>query len=178
MRVLPRTLRDAAVLVPFFRDARGELRLVVVRRTEGGIHGGQLAFPGGAVEPGDVTIEAAALREAEEEIGLAPSGARVLAGLAPIDTRVSGYRIHPFVASVTPPAAWRPDPAEIAEVMTPAVSELLRPETHGESVETFPDWPDPIRIAYYRVGSHRLWGASYRILRPLLPRVAAGEWAL
>ena len=58
------------------------------------------------------------------------------------------------------------------------VSDLLRPGVHGESVERFPNWPEPVTIAFYRIGEHRLWGATYRILAPLLPRIAAGEWPL
>jgi hypothetical protein len=45
-------------------------------------------------------------------------------------------------------------------------------------MERFPQWPDPVRIAFYRVGPHRLWGLSYRILHPVLPRLLAGEWPL
>lgn len=170
--------RDAAVLVPFFRDAEGALRMVLVRRASGGVHGGQLAFPGGGVEPGDASRAAAALREAEEEIGLPPGHAEVLAALPTVDTVVSGFLIHPFLARVRRPAAWRPDPAEVAEVLEPRVDDLLVPGAHGESLERFPQWPDPVRIGFYRVGEHRLWGATYRIVQPLLPRVAAGDWPL
>jgi 8-oxo-dGTP pyrophosphatase MutT (NUDIX family) len=170
--------REGAVLLPLYRDAGGEARLVVVRRTEGGLHGGQLAFPGGGIEPGDASPLAAALREAEEEIGLPRAGVEVLAALPAVSTQVSGWRVTPFLARVTPPPAWRPQADEVAEVLEPRLADLVHPVNQGEVMERFPQWPDPVRIAFYRVGPHRLWGLSYRILHPVLPRLLAGEWPL
>jgi len=164
------------VLVPVFRDAEGAVRLVLVMRTEGGLHGGQLAFPGGRREARDRSALDTALREAAEETGLDPGAVEVLADLPPIETMTSNYRIAPFLARVAPPVRWRPDPDEVAEVIEVSLPDLLRPEAHGETVERFPTWPEPRTIGFYRVGSRRLWGATYRILRPLLPRLAAGEW--
>ena len=175
-RAGPAARREAAVLVPIFRDAASELRLVLVLRAEGGLHGGQLAFPGGKREPGDRTALDAALREAAEETGLDPRRVVVLAELPVLETRTTNFRIAPFLARVERPEHWRPAPDEIAEVIEVPVAELIRPEAHGESIERFPTWPEPRAIGFYRVGPHRLWGATYRILQPLLPRLAAGEW--
>ncbi len=168
------SLRDAAVLVPVYRDTEGDLRLVIVRRTERGIHGGQLAFPGGNREPGDATLLDTALREAEEEVGLARDAVTMLESLDVIETFTTGYRIAPFLGRIVRPAAWRPEPSEVAEILEVAVSDLLAPEAHDETELLLPGR----RIPYYRVGAHRLWGASYRILSPLLPRLAAGEWEI
>ena len=66
--------RIAAVLVPVFRDAAGLLRLVLIVRTDRGLHGGQLAAPGGKVDPGDESLLATALRETEEEISTLDPG--------------------------------------------------------------------------------------------------------
>lgn len=175
---VPGTRRDAAVLIPLFRDAHGRLRLVLVRRTEGGAHGGQIALPGGVREPADGSARATALREAEEEIGLPQASVEVLAELTPLETRTTGYRITPFLARVIPPPAWRPDPDEVAEIIEVEIEVLLRPEARGEAIEHFPTWPEPLAVPYLRVGPHRLWGATYRILAPLLPRIAAGEWRI
>ena len=79
-------LQDAAVLVPLFRDDQGELRLVLVRRGEGGIHGGQLAFPGGRREADDRTPLDTAIREACEETGLSRDAIEVLDRLPVIET--------------------------------------------------------------------------------------------
>jgi hypothetical protein len=105
-----------------------------------------------------------------------PRRVEVLAELPVLETRTTNFRIAPFLARVTPPERWSPAPAEVAEVIEVKVADLVRPEAHGESVERFPTWPEPRTIGFYRVGPHRLWGATYRILQPLLPRLAAGEW--
>jgi 8-oxo-dGTP pyrophosphatase MutT (NUDIX family) len=174
----PRELIDAAVLVPLYRDAEDELRLVLVRRTEGGIHGGQIAFPGGKLDATDGSLRDAALREASEEIGLAPASATVLAELEPLETRVTGFRIHPFLARVMRPERWRIAEREVAEVIEPRVAELADPANRDASMERFPQLPAPVRIDFIRIGPHRLWGATYRILEPLLPKLMAGEWQI
>ncbi len=173
-----RALGDAAVLVPVYRDGAGELRVVLVRRTEGGLHGGQIALPGGKLDARDGSLRDAALREAREEIGLEPRAATVLAELDPITTRSTGFRIHPFLARIERPATWRIAEREVAEVLEPSVAELADPAHHGASMERFPTWPEPVRIEFIRVGAHRLWGATHRILKPLLPRLLAGGWGL
>jgi 8-oxo-dGTP pyrophosphatase MutT (NUDIX family) len=171
-------LVEAAVLAPVFRDGHGEPYLVLVRRTAGGLHGGQLALPGGRREPDDASPLATALREADEEIGLSPHAVHVLAALPVIETRTTGYRIAPFLGRIDRPPAWRLAEDEIAEVIEVRVADLARPEARGEGLEHFRGWPDPIRIRFLRVGPHRLWGATFRILEPLLPRLLAGDWAL
>jgi 8-oxo-dGTP pyrophosphatase MutT (NUDIX family) len=164
--------------VPVFRDAARELRLVLVRRAEGGLHGGQLAFPGGTREASDASPLETALREAREEIGLDPESVQILEALPEIETHTTDFRIAPFLARVTPPPRWTPAAREIAEVLEVRLAELARPEARGESVETFAAWPAPRRIPYLRAGGHRLWGASYRIVEPLIPRLLAGDWAI
>lgn len=168
--------REAAVLVPLWRDARGAWRLVVVRRTEHGIHGGQLAFPGGSRTAGDASLEATALREAFEETGLAPASVRLLAGLPRVETRVSNFVIAPFLAVVERPRAWEPEPREIAEVLEPALATLLAPGARAHADDLMPAGRPALRLPYYAIGAHRLWGASERILTPLLARIARDEW--
>ena len=171
-------LRNAAVLLPVFRDPGGVLRLVMLRRAEGGRHGGQLAFPGGGVEPQDRSLVETALREAHEEIGLPPESVTVLADLPEMIIRTTGYRIAPFLARIVRPERWQPDPREVAEVLELDLHELALPETRGESLEQFAGRSEPVLIEYYQVGPHRLWGASYRILEPVLHRLLGGEWSV
>lgn len=170
-------IQEAAVLVPVYRHD-DELYLVLIRRSEGGIHGGQIAFPGGKHDPGDRSMLDTALRETHEEIGIAPAQVELLDRLPITETLTSKFRIYPFLARIVPPTRWRPQEREIAEVIEVKVNDLARPEAYGETIEHFPTWPEPRQIPFYRVGPYRLWGATYRILRPLIPRLLAGEWSV
>jgi 8-oxo-dGTP pyrophosphatase MutT (NUDIX family) len=167
---------EAAALVPVYRDAQGGLRLVLVRRAEGGAHGGQLALPGGKRDARDRSMLDTALREAWEEIGLASERIDVLAHLPPAETRTTGFCILPFLARIVPPAQWRPDPREVAEVIEVALADLTRPGAHAEELKQPPGWAEPRATPFYRVGPYQLWGVTYRVVDPLIPRLLAGEW--
>lgn len=169
---------EAAVLAPVYRDAEGRVRLVLIRRGPRGVHGGQLALPGGRREPDDVDLRATALREAEEEIGLDPASVQILAELPRVSTVTTGFRIAPFLGRIATPAAWRRHEEEIAEVLDIPIAELLAPGAHGHQVRHPPGWAEPRTFPHYRVGGDQLWGATYRIVHPLLPRLIAGEWAI
>jgi 8-oxo-dGTP pyrophosphatase MutT (NUDIX family) len=171
-------MREAAVLIPVYRRQDGQLMVVLVRRTQGGAHGGQLALPGGQRDPRDADLAATALREANEEIGLAGDQVELLATLPVVETQTTGFRIAPFLARLTGPAPWRRQEREIAEVVELRVADLARPEVRAEEVRDFPTWPAPRRIQLWRVGGHEIWGVTYRILEPLVPRLLGGEWPL
>ncbi len=171
-------MQDAAILVPVYRSSAGEVHIVLVRRSDAGVHGGQLAFPGGKHDPADASMLATALRESHEEIGLSAERVEVLAALPIVETRTTGFRVYPFLARVTAPGQWRPCAREIAEVIDVRLSDLTKPDAHGTSLEQFPAWPAPQEVPFYRVGPYRLWGASYRVLHPLIPRLLAGEWRI
>ncbi len=172
------SLLDAAVLVPLFRGVDGALEVVIVRRSDGGVHGGQLAFPGGKRTQTDHSLLETALRETREEIGVDTRAVEILEQLPTVETWATGFRIHPFLARLTAPRVWRREEREIAEILEVRVTDLVRPEAHGEETKWFRSWPRPRRVPFYRVGVHKLWGATYRILHPLLPRLAAQEWSV
>lgn len=173
---IPKILRDSAVLVPVFRDAAGQLQLVMVRRSSFGIHGGQLAFPGGKPEPTDGSLLATALREAKEEVGLPATDVEILAAL-PTVAIPTGFRIAPFLGRIRRPETWQWQPREVEEVLEIPLLHLADAANHFEETWQLAGWPAPHRVPFYRVNSPvPLWGASYRILQPLLPRLLAGEW--
>jgi 8-oxo-dGTP pyrophosphatase MutT (NUDIX family) len=167
---------DAAVLVPVYRSAGGEIRLVLVRRSEWGIHGGQIALPGGTFEPGDRSLLQTALREAHEEIGLPAANVHVLEELPPVETTTSRFRIVPYLARVRPPPAWRCQEREIVEVMEVPVRDL----EHADVIDPAPGDHESEREKHplFRLGSDVLWGATYRIVQPLITRLQSGEWAI
>ncbi|GIX12730.1 MAG: coenzyme A pyrophosphatase [Paracoccaceae bacterium] len=169
-----RRLRPAAVLVPVRERPEG-MSLILTRRAEGlRHHGGQVAFPGGKVEPHDPSPLHAALREAEEEIGLPPDRVEVL---GPIDGHetVTGFLITPYVGLV--PADFRPlpDPSEVAAVFEVPLDFLMDPANHRKG---FRDWQGRRRWFYEMPwGDHYIWGATARILKGLSLRLAALEHA-
>lgn len=172
-------LVESAVLVPVYRDPRGALRFVFIRRSPFGRHGGQIAFPGGRREPEDADLLATALREAHEEVGLDPQTVDVLAELPTIETVATGFRVAPFLGRLKGPApTWRRQETEIDEILEIPLADLLRTEAHALEQWQLPGWPEPRDIPFYWIGEYKLWGATYNIVRPLLPRIQAGEWDL
>ncbi|HEX2929450.1 MAG TPA: CoA pyrophosphatase [Candidatus Binatia bacterium] len=167
---------DAAILIPVYRAQDGELHIVMILRNAGGVHGGQIAFPGGKHDPGDETMLDTALREVREELGLIVSKEDILAELPLEQTRTTGYRVFPYLARISPQVQWQVDEREIAELIDIKLTDLTRPGAHDKMIDRFPTWTRAEQVSYYQVGSHRLWGLSYRILQPVLPRLVAGEW--
>lgn len=170
-------LRDAAVLVPVFRDETGELRIVlVVRADDGGLHGGQLGLPGGKPEAGDQDLLATALREAEEEIGLDRATVEMMAELPLLETRQTGWRVHPFLGRVPAGTAWRLQQDEIVGILTPSARALADPAARQLLPFSSLRFQEPLYVDGIDVEGHVLWGMTLRLLDHVLPRLLAGEW--
>jgi 8-oxo-dGTP pyrophosphatase MutT (NUDIX family) len=116
----------AAVLICLVERAGGPGLLLTQRTAHLRDHAGQISFPGGRVEETDASIAAAALREAQEEIGLDPAKVEILGELASYDT-VTGFRIHPVVGWLVPPFELRLDPSEVDEVFELPLDFVLDP---------------------------------------------------
>jgi 8-oxo-dGTP pyrophosphatase MutT (NUDIX family) len=173
MSTLPQTTRvEAAVLVLVYRRADGDFRLVLIRRSDVGAHGGHLALPGGKRDPMDGSMMETALREAREEIGLLRDQIEILAELPPTDTRTTNFRIYPFLGRVIQPVSWQRNERDVAEILDVSLVELAAGEIRVE------DAPAEQQAPYYRVGEYRLWGATFRLLSVLVPRLLAGEWEI
>jgi 8-oxo-dGTP pyrophosphatase MutT (NUDIX family) len=167
---------DAAVLIPVYRSQDGELHIVMILRNPGGVHGGQIAFPGGKHDPEDETMLDTAMREVREELGLIVERNDVLAELPMEQTRTTGYRVFPFLARIAVPDRWRIAEREIAAIVDVKLTDLTRRDAHDKMIGRFPTWEKAQQVSFYRIGDHRLWGLSYRILQPVLARLVAGEW--
>jgi 8-oxo-dGTP pyrophosphatase MutT (NUDIX family) len=172
-------LRTAAVLVPVLRDDAGRLRLLlVVRFDDGGLHGGQLGLPGGRPEPHDTDLRMTALREAQEEIGLDADAVEVLAELPALETRVTGWRVHPVVGRVPWRTDWVLQDREIVGGFTPTVSELADPNARRTLPFTSIRHTEPLLVEGIDLEGHILWGMTLRLLDQVVPRLLAGEWTI
>src|SRR3954451_8467842 len=116
---------DAAVLVPLYLD-RGSLHAVFTRRRDDlKRHAGEISFPGGRQDFPDEDLRVTALREADEEIGLAADDVEMVGALEPVGTFVTNYKIHPFVGVIKPGHAWKPQPTEVEEVLELSLPDLI-----------------------------------------------------
>ncbi|MBM3677990.1 MAG: CoA pyrophosphatase [Actinobacteria bacterium] len=170
-------LTIAAVLVPVFADVSGELRVVLVERGDRGVHGGQLGLPGGKPEPGDADLRETALREAEEEIGLARAHVTVVADLPPVVTRTTGFRAFPFLARIPSGLEWTLRPGEIVGLLTPTLGSLADPERRGWVPFSSASVAERT-VEGIDVEGRVLWGMTLRMLDLVVPRILAGEWGL
>ncbi len=172
----PFSPKEAAVIVPVFHRVDNKTGILFIHRSEKGVHGGQLAFPGGRCEEYDASPLETALRETKEEIGVDKSQLNILERLAVIETRTTGFRIHPFLARMNLPQRWHLQEEEVSEVILATLDDIADPENHGFDPAYFPSWSEPRKIPFIRIGDQKLWGVSYRILKPLLPLLLDHKW--
>lgn len=166
-RLPPSDARPAAVLVPLYVEA-GELWTLLTRRSEDlPHHRGQIAFPGGSVEAGEGPWQAA-LREAEEEVGLVAGRVLQLGFLDEAQTP-SGFRIVPCVGAVPVPVETRIDHREIAEVFPVPIRAFADPRLVEDRVVRIDGEERPMRL--YHVCSRPVWGLTARIVQNLLVRL-------
>jgi len=163
------TVTPAAVLVPIVDHPSGLTVIFTQRTSHLKAHSGQVSFPGGRAEPADPTPEFTALREAQEEIGLALERVEVLARLPEYNTR-TGFRVTPIVGLLTPPVQLAPDPREVEEVFEVPLAFLLDPRNHQRETREL----QGRTVAYYvmRHGGHTIWGATAGMLVNLYRHLA------
>jgi 8-oxo-dGTP pyrophosphatase MutT (NUDIX family) len=158
---------DAAVLVALYLDG-GRLHAVLTKRREDlRRHAGEISFPGGRYDETDADLEATALREAEEEIGLPPSSVQLLGALQPTPTIATGYAVYPFVGLIEAGQAWTLSAREVAEVLELPLADLLAGYARRRLIRR----GIPIRTDTYVVGENLIWGATARILADLFDRI-------
>jgi 8-oxo-dGTP pyrophosphatase MutT (NUDIX family) len=158
-------LKQAAVLIPLVLRPEGTTILLTERTAHLADHAGQISFPGGRLEPDDADAIAAALRETEEEIGLARSHVEILGHFEDYGT-VTGYRVTPVIGLVRPPFDLTPDPHEVAEIFELPLDFILQPTNVRHAREKRGGvMRDVYEIAY---GKWRVWGFTARILVRLI----------
>ncbi|RZJ44223.1 MAG: CoA pyrophosphatase [Brevundimonas sp.] len=171
-RTTDKALRPAAVLIPIIAAGQGATVLMTRRSDSLASHTGQIAFPGGRLDPGETAVEAA-LREAFEEVALDPTVVEVL-GIGDAYETGTGFLVTPVVGWLTQPPSVTPSPAEVADVFEVPWDFVMDPVNHrqdsyqleGQPVRRF--WAMPYQERY-------IWGVTASILRGLCARLYGEE---
>ena len=163
---IPADARQGGVLVLFYPRAGQPYLPLILRPTYEGVHSGQVGFPGGGQESGDPDIVATALREAQEEVGIALEPIRVLGHLSPLYVFASNYLVHPTVAWMAQPPHFHIDQREVAALIEMPLTALLDPanyrrehwELRGRTVD----------VPFFHIQNYTIWGATAMMLSELL----------
>ena len=156
----------AAVLIPLYLSD-GALHAVFTKRNADlRRHAGEISFPGGRRDSGEELRETA-LREAEEEIGLASQDVEVVGALPPAGTFVTNYAIYPFVGLIEPGSVFRPNPIEVDAVVECSLPALVAGFERKRLIRR----GVPIKTDTYTVDGNFIWGATARIVGTLLERL-------
>jgi 8-oxo-dGTP pyrophosphatase MutT (NUDIX family) len=166
--LLPGKPRPAAVLIPLMRVGNAWQVLYTRRNANLPEHSGQVAFPGGRSDPGDSGPEMTALREANEEIGLAPQDVMVLGRLHDFVT-ITNYQVTPVVGVIPWPYHFHLAEEEVSRVFTIPLDWLAESSNYEESWRSLPPPYDPVQVIYYKeYDGEILWGASARFTQAFL----------
>lgn len=158
----------AAVLIPLLNGENAQTVFIQRKKHEKDKHSGQISFPGGKLEASDISLEACALREAHEEIGLEPSRVTVMGRLTPLYIPVSNFLVTPVLAYTHEDSNLVPQPSEVDDVIRVDLSYLLQSQLvdktnikthHGITLKNVP---------YFRIHSKVVWGATAMILSEFL----------
>ncbi len=166
--VVPVDCRAGAALLLVYPVGGQACLLLTVRDAGLPTHAGQVSLPGGAVEEGE-TVEAAALREAEEEVGVAPSLVRVLGTLTPLHIPVSRFVLHPVVGLADRRPDLVPRSGEVRRILEPRIADLCDPE--AISVERLERDGRVHDVPFLRVDGEQVWGATAMVLAEFLALV-------
>jgi len=155
--------KPAAVLIAVTDEGAGDANVLLTRRPETlRKHAGQIAFPGGKMDPDDRDAVSAAVREAEEEVGLPPEAVEPLGFLSTYFTS-TGYRVYPVLARIAPGLALRPQEAEVADIFYVPLSFLMNPDNHRVEAR---EWRGVERRFYAMpYERHYIWGATAGMIR-------------
>ena len=166
---LPATYKPAAVLLSFWPADDDRVELVMTRRTDNlSSHQGQVSFPGGRVDDSDPTYEAAALREAWEELGIAPDTVRIMGRLDDAWSRF-GHHVIPFVGWLDQRPEITPNPGEVAEVLIADMQTIMQPEAERDHKVVFPKGSDnPHVVKAFEWEGGYVWGLTADLLLELI----------
>ena len=162
---LNENVKDAAVLIALFEE-EGSWKMPLIKRIEDGkTHGGQIALPGGRIEDGEDAINAA-IREADEEIGIAREEIEIVGTLSELVIPVSGYRVVPIIGRIKKNIKFKKNSDEVQEIFIIEIDELKKSSAVKSEEWTFSGMK--VKIPFYEIKEGKIWGATAMILSELI----------
>jgi 8-oxo-dGTP pyrophosphatase MutT (NUDIX family) len=162
---VPDEAKPAAALLLLYEHAGEAACVLTLRASHLPKHAGQVSLPGGALDPGESLIEAA-LREAEEEVGVTRTHVEILGALTPLHIPVSGYVLHPIVGTTRDRPDFVPAHREVAGITDVPLRDLAAPSTWR--LTTWRHDGVDFEVPYFAVGGLRVWGATAMVLSEFL----------
>ena len=145
-------------MILLYPNEAGQLLTVFIERpVNNSIHSGQIAFPGGKIDPGDESPAAAALRETEEEIGVSKLSVEIIGTLSNLFIPASKFLVIPHVGVVTETPRFQPNPAEVQSVIPASVQKILE---MSPAMKEFPTSYGNLMAPYFDLNGHHIWGAT------------------
>ncbi len=176
--IVPREIvnpNHGGVLILLY-SKNGELNFVLMRRADHDLdrHRGQISLPGGRYETYDSDYVQTALREAREELGIVLTEYEMLGSLTALYIPPSNFYIYPAIAYTATRPEFRPDPAEVAELIETPLAMLLDPDTRVVEEWTMAQLNNTkVMMPYYLIGGHKVWGATAMVLAEFATMVSA-----
>lgn len=167
--VAPATAKVASVMILLFPKEENTHFILIERvQTAGDAHSGQISFPGGKRDFSDIDLAQTALRETEEEIGVARQEIHLLGKLTPLYIPVSDFLVHPFVGSLPQTPTFTPQPNEVRQILEIAFADLLLPEVRKTTTLTVAKNIQLENVKYFDLSDKIVWGATAMILSEFL----------
>lgn len=155
------THRSSSILILLYPGLQGNLSTLLIKRPENsGVHSGQIAFPGGKVEPGESRQEAA-LREAQEEVGVVPSMVELVGELTSLFIPASNFLVHSFIGMTTQTPQFIPNPEEVALLLPTSMEDLLQMPVRENVFNTSYGL---LNAPSFDLHGHLIWGATAMII--------------
>jgi len=158
--------RNAAVMMLVYPKENLSHIALILRNTYNGVHSSQIAFPGGKEEPEDISLEHAALRETQEEVGIQPDLISVVRPFTNVYIPPSNFMVYPFLGYCLQTPQFIPDPAEVAGIIEMPLVDFLNDESVVQ-IEKATSYSKVIKVPAFKIGEHLIWGATAMILSEL-----------
>lgn len=164
---LPKNARKSSVLILFYPEEGNAAFPLIKRPKYPGVHSGQIALPGGKMEPEDPDLVFTALREAQEEVGIDPDKVKVIGQLTELYIPASRFIVYPMIGLMEEKPIWVPDEREVSKVLPTSVFDLINKETRKEAQLPIP-MIGTLNAPFFDLHQEIVWGATAMILGELV----------